>query len=424
LHFLIIFLNKKWSSAPHHHNLNPLMVVVALGVMDYTTMVTKNHQGFPGIIGRFLILSFFLFVCTESNTGGKSATELDRPQDPQPPFPYDVHDVSFSNTEDGAHLSGTVTTPGGEKKVPAVVLISGSGLQDRDETAYGHKPFKVLADYLTRRKIAVLRYDDRGAGRSTGPLNGVTPVNFAKDAYAGWRYLQSRDDIAGESIGLIGHSMGAVEGGILASRYDDIAFLIMLGGPGIPLDINMLRSDSLQNIRSGKSQLEVKSGQNLLKWMIEEAKKDKQNDVKEIELNRIIQEWRTTLPDGIKADIEAFSEKKPGYWRSMASEWATPYFRYVLNYDPYPVLTEIECPVLSLIGEKDVQTPPLANSEAIRNALKKGKCPEWRVEVVEGVNHLFQRCDTGVIGEYEKIPETFDTAVLETIADWIHEQVN
>jgi pimeloyl-ACP methyl ester carboxylesterase len=218
--------------------------------------------------------------------------------------------------------------------------------------------------------------------------------------------------------------MGAVEGSLLASRYDDIAFLVMLGGPGIPLEVNQLKSDSLNNVRSGKSAPEVDAGQNLLNKMIPEAKKDQSYKTTELNLIDIINRWRDTLPPEVRDGVDTFTNSHPEHWSGMASEWATPYFRYVLNYDPYPVLTQVKCPVLSLIGEKDVQTPPYVNSEAIGKALKKGKCTEYRVEVVEGVNHLFQRCETGVIGEYSGIEETFDEEVMETIADWIHEQVN
>jgi pimeloyl-ACP methyl ester carboxylesterase len=189
-----------------------------------------------------------------------------------------------------ARLAGTLTIPDTDDGFPTVVLISGSGLQDRDETAHGNKLFEVLADYLTRRGIAVLRYDDRGAGMSTGPLENVTPENFAEDAYAGLQYLKERTDLKIGKIGLIGHSMGAVDGCILASRYIDISSLVMLAGPGIPLDEHMLKADSVSNVRSGKSVDVVSSGQALLRNMIAEVKKGHGSSVTEDNLIWIIEE--------------------------------------------------------------------------------------------------------------------------------------
>jgi len=343
-------------------------------------------------------------------------------QESHTPCSYIEEEVWFTNRKDGAHLAGTLTIPNSQEEFPAVVLISGSGLQDRDETVYHHKPFKVLADYLTRNNIAVLRYDDRGAGKSTGPLENVTPENFAEDAYSGVQYLKSRNDLNISDIGFIGHSMGAVEGSILASRYSDISFLVMLGGPGIPLDEHMLKSDSVNNARSGKSMDEITSGQILLRNMMTEVKKGHRRDITETNLNRIIDEWRDALPAHVKEGVDEFTKHHPDHWRAMASEWATTYYRYVLHYDPYPVLTKISCPVLSLIGEKDVQTLPEEISHAIENALENGRCKNYRVEIIKNLNHLFQQCETGAISEYVQIEETFDVVVMKQIARWIDEQ--
>ena len=338
---------------------------------------------------------------------------------PGHPYTCIEQEVAFTNSGDGARLVGTLTVPEIDSTYPAVVLISGSGLQDRDETAYGHKPFKVLAEYLSGRGIAVLRYDDRGAGGSTGPMHGITPEDFAADALAGLRYLKSRDDLKIGGIGLIGHSMGAVEGSILAGRNPDIAFLVMLGGPGMPLDWNMLKSDSASNVRLGKSVDAVNSGQTLLRSMIAAVKGADSGRVTEADLERVIGRWRDSLPPQVKEGIDAFTKSRPDHWRAMASEWATPYFYYVLHFDPCPVISEISCPVLSLIGEKDVQTLPEENSRAIRSALENGKCGSYRVEIVPNVNHLFQECETGTIGEYARIEGTFSKALMESIARWI-----
>ena len=225
-----------------------------------------------------------------------------------------------------------------------------------------------------------------------------------------------------DRAGFIGHSMGAVEGSILASRYSDVDFLVMLGGPGMPLDWNMLKSDSVSNVRSGKSMDAVNSGQTLLRRMIAEVKKARPGRVTEADLERVIERWRDSLPTQVKERVKVFTKSRPDHWRGMASEWATPYFYYVLHFDPYPVISKISCPVLSLIGGKDVQTVPEENSRAIRSALENGKCERCRVEVVPNVNHLFQECETGTIDEYARIEETFSKAVMEDIAGWILER--
>lgn len=374
-------------------------------------------------ITKFTIFIWFLLYLLSVNCNRTECKNVSRFQEPHPPYPYIVEEVHFNNNKDGAQLAGTLTIPDIKNELLAVVvLISGSGLQDRDETTYNHKPFKVLADYLTQKNIAVLRYDDCGAGQSTGPMNDLTPENFAEDAYSAVQFLKSRKDICSNKIGLIGHSMGAVEGSILASRYDDISFLVMLGGPGILLDEHMLLSDSVSNSRSGKSFDEIRAGQNLLKGMIAEVKKSNRNSITELNLNRIIDKWRDSLPPHIKGSIDEFTKNNPSHWSQMASECATPYYRYVINYDPYVVLKEVSCPVLSLIGEKDVQTLPEENSRRIRNAFENGKCNNYRVEIEKGVNHLFQKCETGIIKEYAHIEETFNEQVMNKIAMWIIEQ--
>ena len=376
----------------------------------------KNHMT------KFILLLWFMvissFHCDNSEGYDKS-----RFQEPHPPYPYIVEEVSFTNGNDRATLAGTLTIPNLQGESPAAVLISGSGLQDRDETIYNHKPFKVLADYLTRQNIAVLRYDDRGAGHSTGPMNNITPEHFAEDAYSAVQYLKSRDNIDAGKIGLIGYSMGAVEGSILASRYDDVAFLVMLGGPGIPLDEHMLLSDSVSNSRSGKTMDEIHAGQHLLRSMITEVKKGNSTSITENSLKRIISEWRDPLPPHLIMPVKEFTKNNPNHWKQMASEWATPYFNFVINYDPYTALTEVSCPTLSLIGEKDVQTLPEENSIGIRKAFENGKCIDYRVAIVTGVNHLFQKCETGTIDEYSRIEETFHESVMEEIAAWIVKQV-
>jgi pimeloyl-ACP methyl ester carboxylesterase len=367
-------------------------------------------------------LILFIVFCFLSCGENPDTVSHNRPQEPRPPYPYRVEEVRFFNERDGAALAGTLTIPDSGDFFPAAVLITGAGLQDRDETVYGHKPFLVLADFLTRRGIAVLRYDDRSVGGSTGELENTTPEDFARDAYAGVLYLRSRHDLPLHRIGLIGHSMGAVEGMILAGGQEKIDFLVMLGGPGIPLYRNMIDSNDENQRRMGKSETVVFAGRQLMENLFRTIRLENSQQTRKQKLKQIVQSWRDSLQGEAKDEVERFTVSSPDYWENMADEYSTPYFRFVAHFDPVPVLQKIQCPVLSLIGDKDVQTLPVENSLAIRDALEQGRNRDFRVEILKDINHLFQKCETGLIIEYARIEETFNTEVMKIISEWIRER--
>src|SRR5579883_2826453 len=213
---------------------------------------------------------------------------LKRPQEPKKPYPYSEEEVVFDNKTDAVQLAGTLTLPKGGGPFPAVVLITGSGPQDRDETLFGHRPFLVLADYLTRRGIAVLRVDDRGVGKSTGDFNKATVEDFAKDTFAGLEYLKSRKEIDGKRIGLIGHSEGATVASLLASRSTEVAFIVLMAGPGLKGDELWYSQTALMLKAAGASAQQVKKYRQVQKQLVAIIQGEKNDKTAEKELRRVL----------------------------------------------------------------------------------------------------------------------------------------
>lgn len=345
------------------------------------------------------------FVRTASATA-RSARP--RPQMPREPFDYRVEEVAFENTDaDGVTLAGTLTLPRGDGPFPAAILISGSGPQDRDETIFGHKPFAVLADHLTRHGVAVLRYDDRGFGESTGDHSAATSADFATDANAAAAYLLDRPEIDQAAIGFIGHSEGGMIGPIAARANDRIAFLVLLAGPG---------TSTLQLIESQRRLLGLSQG-------MSEADLDRSAPV--------VAEIHTALRASIsQADAQARVGAVltpaglemlgvPVGGRDMAiQQFTRNWYRYFLAYDATAVLSGIKVPVLALNGELDVQVPADENLAAIAAALAHN--PDVTVQRLEGLNHMFQTAQTGAMGEYADITETFAPIALRVVTEWIN----
>lgn len=341
-----------------------------------------------------------------------------------PSIGFIEEEVVFNNKLDGAILSGTLTKPIGKDTFPVAILISGAGQQDRDETVYGHKPFKVLAEFLSNNGIGVLRYDDRGVGGSKGNVWNATLEVQASDAYAGIQYLKTRKDVDIKNIGIIGHSFGAMQGTILASKYPDISFLVLLGGIGIPWSENHIKADRLSNKLKGEHDEIIEAGSQLLNHLLKAMKSMPTNQEYQISKNilvQIIERWQSSLTGKAKTEIEEFTKSHPDFWiKNFAEEYATPIYISCAQFEPYNYLIKIHCPVLSIIGEKDVQVVP-ENNGAIEMALKRVGNNNYKVIAPKDINHLFQKCETGLISEYEKIDEDFNLNVMMDISDWINE---
>jgi pimeloyl-ACP methyl ester carboxylesterase len=348
----------------------------------------------------------------------EEAPEVSRPQEPEKPYPYDEEEVSYENKRAEIKLAGILTLPRTEGPFPAALLISGSGPQDRNETVFGHRPFLVLADYLTRRGIAVLRVDDRGVGGSTGDVAQSTSEDFAGDVLAGIEYLKSRKDIDANQIGLIGHSEGGIIAPILATQSPDVAFIVLMAGTGLIGEEILYLQGALIRKAEGQSDEEIAEGRALQERIFAVIKHEKDSTVAKEKLRKLYAEAFEKLSEEEKkamGDLEAYVE-------SQIQRVLSPWFRYFLAYDPKPTLMKVKCPVLAIIGEKDLQVPPKENLQAIEEALKAGGNKHYTVKELPGLNHMFQTAETGSVSEYAKIEETISPIALKVIGNWILEQ--
>ena len=328
-----------------------------------------------------------------------------RPQEPAKPYPYREEDVTYENASAGITLAATLTLPSGKGPFPAVLLITGSGPQDRNESIMGHRPFLVLADYLTRRGIAVLRADDRGIGKSGGKFFTATTADFATDAEAGVAYLKSRPEINRNKIGLVGHSEGAIIAPMLAARNKDVAFIVMLAGSGVPGDEVIAEQNARIAQASGLSHEQAQAMAAQYREALTLVKAEKDNAVVEKKLR------------------EKFTGQMPEpQLNSQIKSVTSPWFRYFISYDPAIALSAVTCPVLALSGSKDLQVPPDQNLPAIRKALEAAGNGHFEIDDIPGLNHLFQTATTGAPAEYGQIEETMAPAALKKIGDWLATQ--
>ncbi len=349
-------------------------------------------------------LAVFAVLAVFASAANFQAEHPPRPQEPKPPFPYIEQEVSYSNPEaQGVVLAGTFTEPNTRGPFPAVLLITGAGPQDRDETIAGHKPFFVLSDYLTRRGIAVLRVDDRGTAKSTGNFEGATTEDFASDAEASVHYLMSRDDVDQKHIGLIGHGEGAIVAPMVAIKMPQIAFLVLLAGTAVPGEEVLLaqteRAEAAAHVPEEQINADKRIGK-LLYGMVREGKS-------EVDLRNAL----FKLPEEYKPYLAP--------WQRQLPRLEAPWLRFFLSYDPATALEKVKCPVLALEGEKDMQVSPDQNVHAIKSALAHGGNRDSEVDLLPRLNYMFQTANTGLGWEYAMIPETMSPVVLQKIDEWI-----
>jgi pimeloyl-ACP methyl ester carboxylesterase len=341
--------------------------------------------------------------------------EISRPQEPKKPYPYVEEEVAYENHKAGLKRTGSLTLPRGKGPFPAVLLIPGSGAHNRDEAVFGHRPFLVLADFLTRRGIAVLRVDDRGVGGSAGDKFKATSADLADDALAGVAFLKGRKEIAAAHIGLIGHSEGGIIAPLVAVQSKDVAFIVLLAGTGLTGDEVLYQQGKLILKAMGAGEEQFARQRRMQERLFAVLKQEKDDKAAEPKLRAVIDDEfskLSVLEKMLAGDRKAVPEAQ---FKMMLSPW----FRHFLTYDPRPVLLKVQCPVLALNGEKDVQVAAKENLQAIGEALKAGGNKDYTTKELPKLNHLFQTCQTGALSEYAKIEETLAPVVLETVADWI-----
>jgi len=340
-----------------------------------------------------------------------------RPQTPKPPFSYSQRDVTYVNPKDGTKLAGTLTLPEGDGLHPAVILITGSGAQDRDESIMGHKPFLVIADHLTRNGIAVLRVDDRGVGGSSGSVAESTAEDSAGDVSAGITFLESQSEIDPGKIGLVGHSEGGIIAPMVAAGSSDVACIVLLAGPAFPGTriLNMQMEAILR--ASGNSEDEIKRHSEIHRKLLERLTTEASESSRKEALRELIVSERSMhgMPAADDAVIEKMVDQQMGV---LGTPWMTSF----LKHDPRDALRKVRCPVLALVGSLDLQVPADANLKELKTALQSGGNTNIAVKKMEGLNHLFQEAKTGTVGEYGTISQTISPKALDEITNWLRTQ--
>ena len=334
---------------------------------------------------------------------------LKRPQEPQPPFNYTSENITFENKEVGITLAGTLTTPNGKGPFPTVVLAAGSGPNDRNEEILGHKPFLVLADYLTKNGYAVLRYDKRGVAESTGDFKNATIFDFANDAEAALAFLRTKKEIDSKKMGIIGHSEGGDIAQIVASKDATLDFIVSMAGPGIKgSEMLVLQNDALSkamNIPELTRLLNKKLNKKTYEIIMS-------NDSKEQADKELKEYFKTTV------HYKNLSEEQLD---KQVSNLYSSYFRHLLLFDPQDYLPKVNCKVLVINGAKDVQVTSKENLEGIAKGLSHNQ--KVTIKEYPNLNHMFQPATTGLHTEYGEIETTIEPIVLEDIVKWLNENV-
>jgi uncharacterized protein len=343
-----------------------------------------------------------------------------RPQEPKPPLPYTVEEVRFGNSKAGIDLAGTLTVPEGVGPFPGVVLVSGSGPQDRNEALFGHKPFLVLADHLTRSGVAVLRYDDRGVAESGGDFSTATTENFASDALAAVDYLGADARMTTDAVGIVGHSEGGIIGPMAAARSDRVGFVVMLAGPGVTgLDI-LVEQGRLINAAAGQASPLADFNARVQTVLAEVVAREPDPEAASVQMRAAIVAEVEALPEGMRETVRAgFPEQAID---QAIAQMNSPWFRFFLHYDPRPALEQLTVPVLALFGARDLQVPPAQSAGEVEAAFDRGRNADATVRVLPGLNHLFQEAETGLPTEYAQIEQTFSPEALVILSDWIVER--
>jgi len=343
----------------------------------------------------------------------EATAAVTRPQDPKD-FPYKREEIAFDNPKGNDRLAGTLTMPADGKASKIVVLITGSGPENRDEEIFNHRPFLVISDWLTRHGIAVLRYDDRGVAKSTGVYSAATSADFADDAEAAVNYILSRPDLKNMSIGLLGHSEGGMIAPMVAVRNNNVKFIVMLAGPGVPISQLMLKQ--VQDQQRGAPQAAIDFNSGLSKaWYdgVIQNPNDSPEQLK-VKLDTIGIRYIHARPESGIPDAAI-----PAILQSD-SQMLTPWMRYFLRVDPADYLKKVRCPVLAIDGTLDLQVDGETNLAAIKANVEKGGNKDVTIVKMDNLNHLMQKAKTGKVDEYAEISTTIEPQVLTTISDWIN----
>lgn len=351
--------------------------------------------------------------------------EIKRPQIPKPPFNYNVDSVEYDNAGKTVHLAATLTYPKTMGPFTVAVMITGSGLQDRDETILNHKPFAVIADYLTKNGIAVLRVDDRNMGKSTGDVIHATSADFANDVITSIQYLLTRKEIDKNKIGVIGHSEGGFIAPMIYTKWPELSFIVSLAGTGVSGSEILLKqqTDGLKNQVSNEA---FNAYYSLTKQTLQiiHDRSNKNDSVMLIKTKKVFNDLKASLPDSILKALNMKNTSAELYANAQVKPELKPWLKYFIATEPDEFWSKVKCPVLALNGEKDIQVYANQNIPAIMASLKKAGNKNVTAKIIPGLNHLFQHCKSCTVEEYGELEETFDTETLKIISNWIKETVH
>jgi uncharacterized protein len=340
-----------------------------------------------------------------------------RPQMPTAPFAYQVEDVTYTNADKSITFGGTITYPKTAGKFPTLILISGSGQQDRDESLMGHKSFWVIADHLTRNGYAVLRIDDRMIGETTGELG--TSADYAQDVLAGIEFLKKRKEVNPKKIGLLGHSEGGMIAPLAATLSKDVAFVVSLAGLGITGKEVVLRQndDGLRLSNTNQQVRQLYQDLNKKIFNLIEVSPIESNITDT--LSKTFEGWLKSQTTENLAAMGMNTAAVQNNYRRQFPQMTSKWYRYFIKYDPKTALEKLKVPILALNGDKDIQVSAKENLEGFAAAALKSGNTRLKTMVYSDLNHLFQHCKTGSVLEYGQIEETISTEVLQTITDWL-----
>lgn len=358
-------------------------------------------------------------------TRTEGVIELNRPQTPKAPFAYNSEDILFYSEDKNMYYGATITTPRDDEKHPALILISGSGPQNRDEEIFGHKPFAVVADYLTKKGYVVLRVDDRGVGKSGGDRVNKTSADYAKDVIEAISYLKTRKEVDKKKIGLYGHSEGGMIAQMVAAENKDVDFIVLMAAPGVKCTQLISEQSKAMLANAGMSKDVVESYGALHYEIVNDVITSHNRDEALGKLYQALDKWiaktdknTVLITTGVKDSatrVEFAETLIEGIW----NKWMV----YFLQYDPQPILAKLDCKVLALNGDKDIQVISRTNLEGIHNSLAKSKSKVYDTKEIEGVNHLFQECKQCDVGEYGELEQTIKPGVLQIVGTWLDNNV-
>jgi uncharacterized protein len=354
----------------------------------------------------------------------EKVVEKNRPQTPRPPFPYKSEEVEYGNADRSLVYGATITIPPGNGPFPAAVMITGSGPQDRDENILEHKLFAVIADHLTRKGFIVLRVDDRGVGKSTGNFSEATSEDFAKDVNSHIDYLLTRREVDKKKIGLIGHSEGGMIAPMVASKRKDIDFIVLLAGPGVKI-IDLMAEQAAAIMRSsGINEQATIAYQPLYKEMLTQILHSTDTSNAITTVKKTMEAWAGKTDKYLIEELGMDkADGRSNIANSLVQSLYSPWFKYFFSFDPQPLLEQLNCKVLALNGDKDIQVISKQNLPGIEAALKKSKSKVFLVKELPGLNHLFQTCKKCNLNEYGELEETISPAALEIMSSWLEKNV-